>query len=144
MSVVTAASPYYPDIIEQSSTGVSHESAVVDYAILDVREHFGSPVSRHSLASKFRDLAATWKRETAFTSSLHDIVMNTAYQRIIGLGPKVIPLILHELQRRPNHWFWALKALTAADPVKDEDRGDVAKMAEAWIEWGKKVKYLYA
>lgn len=45
-----------------------------------------------------------------------EMAMHPAYQRIIGLGPEVAPLLLRELERQPDHWFWALKALTGADP----------------------------
>ena len=34
------------------------------------------------------------------------------YQRIIGMGLPVVPLILEELEREPDQWFWALEAIT--------------------------------
>ena len=60
-----------------------------------------------------------------------------SYQRIIGMGMPAVPLILEELQREPNQWFWALEAITDANPVPPEDAGRVRKMAQAWIDWGK-------
>lgn len=59
-----------------------------------------------------------------------------SYQQIIGMGPQVIPLILADLQREPDHWFWALEAITGENPVVQADRGDISAMANAWLEWG--------
>lgn len=126
-----------------SSHGVGHECVLVAETAKAASDHYAAPVTRHSLGERFADLAATWRHETAFTSSLNEIVMNRAYQQIIGLGPNVIPLILLELQTQPDHWFWALNALTAADPVDPQDRGDIQRMADAWVDWGKMVMYLH-
>jgi hypothetical protein len=90
----------------------------------------------------FADCLIRWKAETAFTSSITDIVMHPAYQRIIGLGPDVVPYILNELSDNGGHWSWALQALTGDNPVKEEDKGRVKRMAEAWINWGRKHQLL--
>lgn len=68
--------------------------------------------------------------------------MHPAYQRIIGLGPIAIGLILRELQERPEQWFWALKALTGEDPVSPQSRGQVAAMTAAWLAWGQQRGYV--
>ena len=65
-----------------------------------------------------------------------------AYQEIIGMGWPVVPLLLAELQRRPDHWFIALEEITGANPVPPESEGKVKKMAEAWVQWGKSGGYL--
>ena len=124
------------------STGIGPDSILLKDYLLDANLHFEAPVSRHSLGTKFQDLAETWRLETAYASSAYDITMHSAYQQIIGLGPQVIPLVLRELRRQPDQWFWALKALTCADPVNDEDRGDLHRMTDAWVQWGEDVHYL--
>lgn len=63
--------------------------------------------------------------------------MHPAYQRIIGMGPAALPLILREMERRPDHWFWALQAITGTDPVTVGARGNMRGMAAAWVAWGK-------
>src|SRR5437879_6245673 len=88
------------------------------------------------LAAKFRQLADTWREETAFVSMLSKKVLHPAYQRIIGLGTPVLPLILRELQKTRGHWLWALNAITGEDPAKPGDTFDQA--VDAWIAWGKK------
>lgn len=49
-----------------------------------------------------------------------------------------MPLILAELQRETDHWFWALEAITGENPVPESDLGDMAASARAWTDWGKK------
>jgi hypothetical protein len=58
------------------------------------------------------------------------------------MGSPALPLILRELQRETDHWFWALKAITGEDPVDPDDRGKLANMAEAWLRWGRERGYL--
>ncbi len=88
-----------------------------------------------SIERRFRDLVRQWKDATEFTSSTTQMVMHPAYQQIIGMGKEVLPLLLAELRRKPDHWFWALKAITREDPVAAADRGKVRRMAEAWLDW---------
>src|SRR3990172_11904819 len=57
-----------------------------------------------SLERKFQRLADEWHRETRYLSSDDDIAMHPAYQQIIGLGDRALPLILRALQRRLDHW----------------------------------------
>jgi len=52
-----------------------------------------------------------------------------AYRAIVGLGKPVIPLLLVELELEPDHWFIALHELTGAEPVPEESRGRIDKMA---------------
>lgn len=65
------------------------------------------------------------------------MAMLKPYQQIIGMGQAALPLILAELAREPDHWFWALEAITQEDPVPAEARGKVPEMADAWLAWGK-------
>ncbi len=89
------------------------------------------------IETKFLELAEQWRRETGMFSVTSKISMHPAYQRIIGMGQPVVPLIMRELEREPDHWFWALNAITGANPIKSEHRGRLQQMAQAWIEWGK-------
>lgn len=86
------------------------------------------------LADRFAELAATWQRETALESFISRKAMNPAYQRIIGLGPAVVPLILRELAAGPGHWFWALTALAGKDPAAETQT--FAEATRAWLAWG--------
>ena len=70
-------------------------------------------------------------------SVVSKMVIHPAYQRIVGMGQPVIPLIFRELEREPDHWFWALQSITGENPVSVDRRGDIVQMAAAWLEWGK-------
>jgi len=92
-------------------------------------------------AIKFNTLVTQWKAARTATSSVTEMVTHPAYQKIIGMGGKAVPFILSELRadgEEPDHWFWALRVLTDVDPVQLEDRGDIVKMAKAWLEWAEK------
>jgi hypothetical protein len=89
------------------------------------------------IREEFQLLADEWIRASEFLSSPTQIAMLWPYQRIIGLGRAAIPLILRELAKEPRQWFWALQAITGEDPVEEPERGNVRRMAEAWLQWGK-------
>lgn len=95
-----------------------------------------------ALEITFQELADTWRRETAMLSSITMKSIHPAYQRIIGMGSRVLPLIFRELESTPGHWFWALTFITGEDPVPPEDAGDIKKMTDAWISFGKGHGYI--
>ncbi len=97
--------------------------------------------SGDDLRRVFRELAETWRRETGMLSSVTENCLHPAYQQIIGLGPPVVPLLLQELEREPDHWFWALSAITRADPVPPEDLGNMRRMAAKWLAFGREKGY---
>ena len=84
----------------------------------------------------FNRLAAEWKSQAEFLASPTKIAELPAYQAIIAVGPAAVPLILNELHIEPDHWFVALKRITGEDPVPEDARGDIDRMAEAWLDWG--------
>jgi hypothetical protein len=86
--------------------------------------------------ARFRTLAERWKRETAHLSNIAKKALHPAYQEIIGMGESAVPLLLTEFQRQPDDWFWALHAITGANPVPPTSRGNLRAMAEAWVQWG--------
>ena len=93
---------------------------------------FKSPKSDQLHLSRFQRrfdrLAKQWAREASHYSSIQDMCMHPAYQRIIGMGPKAVPLILRQLERSPDHWFWALSAITEEEPVAEENWGRIDEM----------------
>jgi hypothetical protein len=85
---------------------------------------------------KFDRLANEWRRNTAFSSSINEIVLDPSYQQIIGMGVAALPLILNELKDAPEHWFWALAAITGANPAESTPDGDIQAATDAWVRWG--------
>jgi hypothetical protein len=90
---------------------------------------------------KFIRLRDEWKAERGHEPSTMKTVLLPAYQKIIGMGPVVVPLLLRELEANLDNWFWALMAITEEDPVQESIRGDGEAMAKAWLKWGKEHGY---
>ena len=94
----------------------------------------------------FQVLVVEWQAQRGAMSSITEAVLCPAYQSLIGMGERIIPFLLLQLENEgdePDQWFWALAAITRANPVRDEDRGDYVKMAKAWLEWGKREGYAW-
>jgi hypothetical protein len=100
-----------------------------------------APEPTESVEERFRRLAAVWRAETAYVSSSSELRNHPAFQEIIGLGEAVVPLMLRDLEERPRLWVWALPQITGADPVPACDRGNITKMSEAWLRWGREHGY---
>ncbi len=91
-----------------------------------------------STEERFHRLAAEWKQQSGYMSDTRRMAMLPAYQAIIGMGLPVVPLILEELRRAPAPWFWALEAITEANPVPPDVHGDMKRITEAWLDWGRR------
>ena len=85
------------------------------------------------LVERFEHLAEQWRTET-LVSSVQDTILNPAYQQIIGMGEPALPLILQDLRRQTDHWFWALYAITGQDAASTAQ--SVSEAARAWLQWG--------
>jgi hypothetical protein len=89
------------------------------------------------LEQLFRGLVKKWEEETGGMSSTTRRYAHPSYQAILGLGTAVVPLILRELQQRPDWWFEALTALAKPklNPVKPKSTFEEA--VAAWLDWGR-------
>ena len=135
-SVVAAAVPSAREADRRARALVTFE-AVAEMG--DEREEQYPRVWHSNVKSTFDELAEIWKADTALLSSVYQKALHPAYQRIIGLGEPVVPILLDALARGDyDEWYWALRAITGEDPVSDSVRGNVEQMAEAWMQWGKK------
>lgn len=137
MSVATMRAPRALEYVP--AFGMSQDSEVIAAQRDKTEQHYWLPVSRRlqTDVENFQALVEAWRQEVQFLSSVTEMSLHPAYQRIIGMGASVLPLLLRELENRPDHWFWALTAITGVDPVQPEDRGRIEKMSEAWLKWGK-------
>ena len=90
-----------------------------------------------STHERFYELRDDWKSKTRHLSNTAQISLVFSYQKIIGMGPAVVPLILSELEKEPDHWFWALEAITDENPVAESDAGDIEASARVWVQWGR-------
>jgi hypothetical protein len=94
--------------------------------------------NNETLQTKFDRLADWWRHDTQLLSSVTDMVLHPAYQQIIGQGGKMIPFILRELQKGPDHWYWALGAISQQNAAENAPEGDIEAICDAWLEWGRK------
>jgi hypothetical protein len=114
-------------------------------------------MAAHSASLAFHDMAASevemkflrlrdeWKATRGPAVATAKLAMHPAYQKIIGMGPAAVPFLLRELsiEPEPSAWFWALRAITEADPVSAADRGHGRRMADAWLQWGREQGYTF-
>jgi hypothetical protein len=94
-----------------------------------------------SVEQRFRQLEAAWLADTAVLSSYTRIVGHPAFRAIVELGEAVVPLMLGDLEKRPRLWVWALPEITGVDPVAPEDAGNIERMSQAWLRWGREKGY---
>lgn len=127
-------------VMSFSPAGSSPQADELSSDLREVRERLESAASaiRDETRRRFEALSRRWREETRWCSSTTEIAIHPAYQAIIGIGSAALPMILTELRRGADYWFWALKAISNEDPVPPADRGDVARMRAAWLNWGVK------
>lgn len=81
----------------------------------DCSNCYTNPPDRRTFCSS--SWRIVWEAETVFESVVTRKAMHPAYQRIIGLGPPAVPMILKRLAEEPAQRFWALTAITGKDPA---------------------------
>jgi hypothetical protein len=95
--------------------------------------------AQDELESLFRGSAQRWREETGMLSTIAQRAMHPDYLRIIGLGRQALPLLYKELKQRPDHWFWALRAIAGDDPTLPNSKFNDA--VDAWLRWLEEAGY---
>ena len=95
----------------------------------------GTARSDGEVRERFVELHEEWSSRTMFSSALDDLIYDEAFQRILAMGPQVIPLALDQLHSEPIPWFYALKMLADEDPA--EGISDPDEAIERWLSWGR-------
>ena len=99
------------------------------------------PRNPETLEERFERLADEWQSAVAHFSSSSKRDNHPIYKELIAIGPPIIPLLLRDLGTTQRHWFTALRTITGANPVPQEDAGNIRKMIESWLNWGKSQGY---
>jgi hypothetical protein len=87
--------------------------------------------------TRFAELIRRWSEDTGSASSPTRIADHPACREIVAMGEVAVPLILEELEDHPSiPGLVAPKAIVGMNPFPPEARGDVARMARAWLAWG--------
>lgn len=84
----------------------------------------------------FRRMVSEWRAGIGPTSNPREIVNHPAYRRIVELGRRAVPYILHDLEAEPSLLVWALPEITGENPVPRSAAGKIREMAKAWLSWG--------
>jgi len=124
--------------IESFLSVIHHKGIVIGKIAPEAASATNEKVNAEALEREFLEQAERWDRETTFLSSTPKKVLHESYQRIMAMGPDVVPFLLRDLQRTGRSWFWALRHLTRTNPVPIEDQGNIDKMIDDWVTWGKR------
>jgi hypothetical protein len=135
MSSIARRSPFP----RSQSAAISEDRQQLIIRNIEADVHYRSALSlqKTNINNLFRYLCAWWRHDTRFSSDLEEIVDHPAYRTVIALGNEVVPLIIEDLKKKPDHWFYALIDITGENPITPDIRGDVEKMSQAWIDWAK-------
>lgn len=89
-----------------------------------------------SIAAPFKRLLEEVELKYGHQSSLQRLLFSEEYMAVIGLGPRVVPLLLADLKTGSTPWFWALKAVTRENIGEGVAGGDFRGLRQAWLAWG--------
>lgn len=89
----------------------------------------------NNIATRFNQLAFEVIEDCMMVSSPTQIALHPSYQEIIGMGEKVLSLLIKKLDETPFFWFWALEAIAGINPVSKPHRGNIPEMVKDWKEW---------
>jgi hypothetical protein len=121
--------------------GVSHGKFVKVSEYFTTGDKRGVLISPATdIASEFPVLTKQWKNDTRCVSSLSEMFLHPAYQRIMAMGKPALPFILHDLLRNSGHWFHALQYIAGKDIAAGTET--TADARAAWLEWGFREGYL--
>lgn len=85
---------------------------------------------------KFDRLCSAWLKQTKFISNPANIISNSNYFKIIGMGKTALPFIYSRLKARCEHWFVALESITDHSPVLLFDqKSKIIGLQEYWLKW---------
>ncbi len=94
-------------------------------------------------SAEFERLIDKWKKDTYAMSSTTMMVAHPSYQRIIGMGPAVLPLLTQVLKEDFGcHWCIAMMYITGEDPVSDAACRTTRGVRLSWLAWAREEGYL--
>jgi hypothetical protein len=128
--------PETPQGQSQTQTAPLSDEAVSKLKMLE------SPSEEKPLAERFGELVREWKATRDTTGTTSRMIRNPAYQSILRLGPNAITLVLEEMRKEPDEWFYALAYLSGENPIPDACRGRFGPMRDAWLKWGRENGYI--
>ena len=86
------------------------------------------------LREEFEKYAAAWRKETRVLSSIQAKIFNPNYQKIIGMGPSVLPYVLADLRDNGGQWYWALECIAHDNPAAGA--ASITEAKQLWLNYG--------
>ena len=133
-----------PDWINQIAQAVDAQYQAMAQALEIMRESLNHPAEPILIPQKqppardaFEKLADEWLKGRPRGVNVRQMTEHPAYQQIIQMGEPAVPWILDRLDRETDHWFPALSAITGANPVPPNSKGNLPDMTAAWLHWGR-------
>jgi hypothetical protein len=136
---LTRIPPYF---VNQSHGNLEAIYKIRESVILEITCSTVLTYRDDNIASKFNQLASEVEEDCMMLSSTTQISLHPSYQQIIGIGKKVIPLLITRLDKTPNFWFKALESITGRNPIPKQDRGYLNKEKAHWKNWAKENDYV--
>lgn len=147
---VIAQAAYNKWFFQNSQSSAANQYEALEFSDIGIIVNEQLEIFGHEIAldddARFKLLIESWHDERGATSSITDMILCPSYSKIIGMGPRAINLILGQLVSEgddPDHWFFALQALTGANPVPQNIEGNLLEMSRAWLLWARVQGYVW-
>lgn len=86
------------------------------------------------LKDKFNSLVDIWEQNTAFESSISNIIEDDYFKKIVDMKNKAIPLIIDEIEREPSVLVWALNIITGKS-MSSGGRETIEQVCKKWVKY---------
>ncbi len=124
-----------PYLVYQSFGNIEEIYLKRELVILDLTCSTALTHRKNNIATRFIQLASEVEEDCMMVSISTHIALHPSYQEIIGMGEKVIPLLIKKLNETPVFWFWAIEAIAGINPVPKSHRGNIPEMVKDWKKW---------
>lgn len=90
------------------------------------------------LVKQAKYLVYEWEKNTKFMSSCDRMIEDQAFQKIINMGPQVIPVIFNLMVKNIYfcHWYLIFKYLGVKVDLPAKYMGHIDMMNAAYEKWG--------
>lgn len=95
-----------------------------------------------TLEAQFAKSSKMAFKQFGASSDLSRLFYSQGYIEVIGLGPRVVPLLLRDMMERRRPWIFALQAITRHNAARNVEPGDIRSAINAWLAWGKRRRFL--
>ena len=81
----------------------------------------------------FDALESSWKKETRFSSSIHDIINQRDFQAIVSMGTQAVPFIGKSIEAQPSMLVWALNIIFKGKISEKKDL-TITEACKLWVK----------